>query len=148
MSGQIIFMLYSNCDLTSNLFSIRNRQHNLFCLKFLEFLKLVRWFLWIKYNNEKKYFVVRLSKMHNKVLCLSCALEKRTTKFYVCRAFLLGAWQSLKKILASFYLCTTNTLVCIIYFNLVLISTFLLFLKNLFHWKDYFRLSQIWTTSA
>jgi hypothetical protein len=41
----------------------------------------------------KKLFVVRFSKMHNKVFCLPFVLWRRTTKFYVCRAFYGGAWQ-------------------------------------------------------
>jgi hypothetical protein len=85
----------------------------------------------------KKFFAVRFSKTHGNGLCLPCVLWRRTTKFQKNMIFL-----------ASFYLCTTNTLLCNIYFNLVLISIFLLFFKNLFHWKYFFRLSQIWTTSA
>jgi hypothetical protein len=32
-------------------------------------------------------FAVRLSKTHNRVLCLPCVLWRRMTKFHVCRAF-------------------------------------------------------------
>jgi hypothetical protein len=113
-----------------------------------------------------------------RLLTLSCACTKRTTKFYVCQAFCAGARQSFMFVMrlvqahdkvscfscvfctravkfqkkyeffASFYLSTANTLFCHIYLNLVLISIFLLFLTKLLHWKEFFWLSQIWTTSA
>jgi hypothetical protein len=102
----------------------------------------------------KKFIVVHFSKTHDKVLCLSCAFVKRPAKFYVCRAFCGGTRQSFMfavrfmqahdkvskkyEFLTSLYLCTTNTLLCIIYFNSVLISTSFLFLMNFFHWNDFF----------
>jgi hypothetical protein len=79
-----IHVIYSKCVLTSKLFSIRNRQYNLFYFTFRDFFKLVWWFLWIKYNLEKN--------------TLPGVLVKCTTKFYVCCAFSGGSRQSFKKI--------------------------------------------------
>jgi hypothetical protein len=124
--------------LTSNLFSISNRQHNLFCFNFWKIFKLVWWFLWIKYNYEKNLcrtllknarqsfmFAVCFVEVHDKVWCLPCILCRRTTNF------------KKNEFLASFYLCITNTLLCNIYFNLVLVSIFLLFQFIYFNLDDF-----------
>jgi hypothetical protein len=76
-----IHVIYSNCVLTSNLFSRSNRQHNYFVLLFEIFFKLVRWFLWIKYNYAKNTLPCVFILVHGKVLCLSCVFWRRTAKF-------------------------------------------------------------------
>jgi hypothetical protein len=42
-------------------------------------------------------FAVSRGKTHDKVLCLLCVLRRRKAKFYVCRAFYVGALQNFKK---------------------------------------------------
>jgi hypothetical protein len=67
-------------------FSVSNRQHNLFCVNFLKFFKLV-YFAWIKYNYFKKF-----------VVCW-----RTTNKNFVVRPS-LSAWQT--KTLLYFFLLT------------------------------------------
>jgi hypothetical protein len=136
-----IHVIYSNCVLTSNLFSRSNRKHNYFVLLFEIFSNLFDDFY-------------GLSIITKKILC--CAfLFWCTAKFYVCRAFSECARQSFKKMkywLHSICALQINYFVICIsiwyssrslcYFNLYIsiwmFFMIFLYLSNLYYFYDLF----------